>query len=124
MPRDEWLSHLEEWKECRGTIARLDGVLVDLRKYGFSLVTILITASGFFVENTEKQLSLPAVSIGIMVLITALFAVDRYYTILLSAAVERALDLEGPILSVHHPTDNALTQLMGEVTALLETLGA
>jgi hypothetical protein len=110
MARSSWLHDLEEWKECRSTIARLDGILADLRKYSFSLVTVLITATGFFITKAD-QISLPAVSIGIMVLITALFAVDRYYTLLLNGAVERALNLEGPDLEEDLERDS-LTQIL------------
>ncbi|HEX9413988.1 MAG TPA: hypothetical protein VF916_10840, partial [Ktedonobacterales bacterium] len=39
---------LKEWAECRATIGRLDTILEDLRKIGFSLVTALLTANAFF----------------------------------------------------------------------------
>src|SRR4030088_5422 len=47
---DEWIRsgddlRFKEWSECRTTIGRLDGTLVDLRKVGFSIVTGLLTAS-------------------------------------------------------------------------------
>ena len=36
----------KEWQECRNVIGRLDGTLVDLRKYGFGLASTLLTANG------------------------------------------------------------------------------
>ena len=97
---------LTEWKECRATIGRLDATSADLRKFGFSLVTILITADSFQGGRTMS------VSIAIMTLIAALFAVDRYYTVLLNAAVERALDLEGPRIDFQDPSKDRLTQVI------------
>jgi hypothetical protein len=89
----------KEWAECRATIARLDTILVDLRKVGFSFITALLTASSFLSLVDPKSAAAPtpmraAAFIAIMVLIALLFAVDSYYQILLSGAVERALDLE------------------------------
>jgi hypothetical protein len=89
----------EDWQECRKTIGRFDTILEDLRKFGFSLVTSLLTASAFLsflgISNTPPPTSVRAVVfITVMVLVTALFSVDTYYGVLLSGAVERALDLE------------------------------
>jgi hypothetical protein len=93
----------QEWKECRSIIGRLDTILVDLRKVGFSLITGLLTASAFlnFLGVSTAQGVLPppsdigaAVFIIVMVLVAALFSVDTYYQVLLSGAVERAMDLE------------------------------
>lgn len=104
-----------EWQECRTTIGRLDSTLADFRKYGFTLVTTLITASGFLgglvqggAASTAATSAVPA---ALMVLITILFAVDRYYSVLLSGAVERALDLEGPEIDTNH-LKNKLTQVI------------
>ncbi len=94
---------IKEWEQCRGTIAHFDTILADLRKFGFSLNTGLLTASAFLgflgVQTTKDAPAIPlearaAPFIAIMVLITALFSVDSYYQVLLSGAVERALDLE------------------------------
>jgi hypothetical protein len=91
----------EDWQECRKTIGRFDTILEDLRKFGFSIITGLLGASGFL-----NFLGIPtsgaapaadasaAVFITVMVLVAALFSVDTYYSVLLSGAVERALDLE------------------------------
>jgi hypothetical protein len=84
-----------EWTECRSTIARMDTILEDLRKFGFTLITGLITANAFLGGPVSgRPAAGVAASIAIVVLVTALFSVDTYYTAGLSGAVERALDLE------------------------------
>jgi hypothetical protein len=84
----------KEWAECRATIGRFDTILVDLRKVGFSLITTLLTASAFFGFVAPPLDARAAAILAIMVLIAVLSAVDNYYEVLLSGAVERALDLE------------------------------
>jgi hypothetical protein len=100
----------EDWKECRNTIGRLDQLLADLRKYGFSIITGLLTAGAFLGKASTTDLS-AAVFVTVMVLVAALFSVDTYYQVLLSGAVERALDLEAqtrpPIWVTKHLSDNA-----------------
>ncbi|HXZ99437.1 MAG TPA: hypothetical protein VEK76_03730 [Candidatus Binatia bacterium] len=86
-----------EWAECRATIGRMDTALEDLRKYGFTLVTGLLTASGLVGSATSSGTAaqlVPAASLVIMVLVLGLFAVDMYYQVLQRAAVARAADLE------------------------------
>jgi hypothetical protein len=91
---------VEEWKECRATIGRFDTLLVDLRKYGFTLITGLLTASSFwFYSGSQKQEGVPTsteagVTLVLTVLVVALFVVDRTYEVLLHAAVERGMLLE------------------------------
>jgi hypothetical protein len=101
----------EDWKECRKTIGRLDQILEDLRKYGFSIITGLLTAGAFLGKASTTDLSAAAVFVTVMVLVAALFSVDTYYQVLLSGAVERALDLEvqtnPPIRVTKHLSDNA-----------------
>jgi len=104
--------NLTEWQECRQTIGRLDATIADLRKFGFSLVTILITASSLLGQQAPSFESTMSVSTAIMILIAVLFAVDRYYTLLLNGAVERALDLEGPKLNRQDRSQDRLTQVI------------
>jgi hypothetical protein len=90
----------QEWNECRTTIGRFDTILSDLRKYGFTLVTGLFTASalfGGFGNKAPSEQDRAAVFLGIMVLVVVLFFLDTYYETLLNGAVERALDLETAI---------------------------
>jgi hypothetical protein len=93
-PSDGWF---KEWSECRALIGRFDTILADLRKYGFTVVTGLFTASalvGALGPTTATPRTRAAVFIGIMVLLVVLFFLDTYYETLLNGAVERALDLE------------------------------
>lgn len=122
----------KEWSECRTVVARLDTILVDLRKTGFAFVTALLTASTFLsllgVPGASNATATPveargAAFIAIMVLIAALFAVDNYYDVLLSAAVERALDLETqmkpPVRLTKYLSFNAANTFSTWVTLLL-----
>lgn len=87
---------LDEWKECRSSIARFDAIIVDLRKYGFSLITGLLTANTYLLAKIEDLTVWEKVAVYVVlaVLIYALFTVDRCYEILLRGAVERANELE------------------------------
>jgi hypothetical protein len=93
----------KEWAECRTTIGRLDSILVDLRKTGFSFITALLGAGSFLsflgLKTSTSGTLVPieartAIFLVTMVLIAALFWLDTYYETLLSGAVERCLDLE------------------------------
>lgn len=86
-----------EWQECRSTIARIDQLLADLRKFGFSLVTGLLTASSLAGGISKSGRALSFASVAIMVLVLALFGVDRYYQIILLGAIGRGRSLEGHI---------------------------
>ena len=85
---------LEEWKECRAIVGRMDQLLEDLRKYGFSLVTVLLTATGIATAVVSGRPFSPLASLAVMVLVGALYGVDTYYTTALAGAVDRALVLE------------------------------
>lgn len=109
---------VEEWKECRTTIGRFDTLLVDLRKYGFTLITGLLTASSFWF-GIQKQGGTPTVAeVGVAlvltVLVVALFVIDRSYEVLLHAAVNRGKFLES-ILPLN------LTTELGKVAARART---
>jgi hypothetical protein len=83
----------DEWAECRATIGRMDSTLADIRKYGFSLVTLLLTANAL-ITNTNAVADRVAASSVVMVLVLVLFLMDRYWWVLLREAVERAIELE------------------------------
>lgn len=87
------IDRLHEWQECRTTIARFDGYLADTRKYGFTLVTILLTANAL-VTSGNTSVDRPAASIVVLALVFALFMLDNYYWSLLRGAVDRAKELE------------------------------
>ena len=85
---------IKDWSECRTTIDRFDRLLEDLRKFGFSLVTGILTASALLAHSAPSPTAIGAAFAASMVLIAALFFLDTYYQVLLSGAVERALDIE------------------------------
>jgi hypothetical protein len=91
------------WQEARGTTARFDGYLVNIRMYGFTLVTVLLTANAL-VTTGNPAVDRPAASIVIMALVLALFMLDNYYWELLRGAVTttRALEDEAPEGSAVH----------------------
>jgi len=90
----------KEWQECRKSIARFDEIIVNIRKYGFTLITILLSADGFLyakVGNPQK-IEMFGIYFALMVLIVGLFRVDRYHEVFLRGAVHRACILEDKIL--------------------------
>ncbi|UCD95567.1 MAG: hypothetical protein JSU69_05820, partial [Candidatus Zixiibacteriota bacterium] len=88
-----------EWKECRKSIERFDKIIVDLRKYGFTLVTGLVTASAYFFGKAETLsfADKAAASFVITVLIFALYTIDRCHENFLRGAVDRAKDIESKL---------------------------
>jgi hypothetical protein len=90
---------IEDWKECRAVMGRRDGILVDLRKYGFGLITALVGGGALFVSDSDKVNTLShdliAGTLAAITLLTfAVFLLDSYYQVLLNSACERCLDLE------------------------------
>jgi hypothetical protein len=98
---------LDEWQESRVTVARFDGYLADTRKYGFTLVTLLLTANALITTGQNTAVDRPAASIVVMALLLALFMLDNYYWDLVRAAVQRATDLEK---GAHAQLSSALTK--------------
>lgn len=96
----------DELRECRTTIGRIDTILADTRKYGFTLVTILLTADALLVQGNQV-VSRVASSIVVMALVLILYLLDRYWYVLLQAAVSRALALEIGVWG-----EDAITQLL------------
>jgi hypothetical protein len=96
---DDSSNYLEEWKTAVGTSQDFDKMLVDLRKYGFSILTGLITAGSFL--GFSSSLGPPAaniIHIGVinvtMFLVVILFWLDIYYQNLLYGSVLRTRFLE------------------------------
>ncbi len=71
----------------------MDSVLADIRKYGFSLVTLLLTASAL-ITTANPVADRAAASSVVTVLVLVLFLMDRYWWVLLREAVHRATELE------------------------------
>jgi hypoxanthine phosphoribosyltransferase len=92
----ELKSLFSEWKEARISIDRFDNITVDLRKYGFSFITLLLSSTSIFldVENLLSPLPLIIVPIVIAILTLSLFLADSYYQVLLLATIMHAQHLE------------------------------
>jgi hypothetical protein len=79
-PKEEADSTIDnEWKACLDQINKFDGYLFDLRKYGFTLITGLITAGSFLGFAPGTDFIHVGVVIVTMVLVAVLFWIDRYY---------------------------------------------
>jgi hypothetical protein len=93
--------YVDEWKVAVETSQKFDEMLVDLRKYGFSILTGLITA-GSFLGFSSKDLPQFAytniIHVGVinvsMYLVLILFWLDIYYQNLLYGSVLRTRFLE------------------------------
>ena len=75
-------------------MARFDGILSDTRKYGFTLVTVLLTANAL-VTTSNPVMDRTAASIVVMALLLVLYLIESYYNALLRATASRAIALEG-----------------------------
>ncbi len=94
---------LIEWKTGRSTIKDFDTRLHDLRKYGFSFLTALLTAEAILIPAAAaaavQSVGVPSfIKLGVFVvtllLILALRLMDRYYVLFIKAIVDRTLILE------------------------------
>lgn len=96
-------SFFDEWKTARDVLDKTDDNLHDLRKYGFTFVTALLTAQSILIPASSSSTSnavvaQPVVKLAVfgvtLVLIIALQVIDRNYLVLQQAAATRALVLE------------------------------
>jgi len=87
---------LEEWKEARKSIDRFDNISIELRKYGFSIITLILSTSSIVFDATKIQNPLPLmiVPIAIAILTLSVFLADSYYQVMLLATVLHARQLE------------------------------
>jgi hypothetical protein len=84
-----------EWLECRSSLARFDEMLLDIRKYGFGLCTILLGADGFLLATgTLGRAEAFGIYIALLVLIIGLFRVDRCHEMFVRGAADRAEEIE------------------------------
>lgn len=90
----------EEWAEARHTIGRFDDNLHDLRRYGFSFITALLTAdailtgpgsTAFPTAPGYLKLIILLVTLGLYV---SLRQLDQHYRLFQQAASRRAIILE------------------------------
>jgi hypothetical protein len=85
----------EEWMECRTSIGRFDSIIADTRKFGFTLVTGLLTANALVTGSGSGHSRASIVAAVIIEALTfALYLLDRYYWVLLLESVTRATELE------------------------------
>ena len=94
----------EEWQRARQVIETLASNLDSLRKYGFSLITAIIAADSVIsqinLQANDKPLlivtplSKVAIVISTMVLVVALYTIDRFYRALQYGAEKRAMEIE------------------------------
>jgi hypothetical protein len=84
----------KEWEECLDQMDKFDGYLIDARKYGFTLITGLTTASSFLgFSDAAKSIQL-GVIIVTLVLVFVLYLIDTYYQNLLNRMLLRAKRIE------------------------------
>jgi hypothetical protein len=95
---DERAIHINEWEKARGVLQFFDDKLHDLRKYGFSFITTLLTAQGFLLSSKlPGDVPVPTKFVMFcvtLILILALYIIDKNYTVVQRAAKTRALVLE------------------------------
>jgi hypothetical protein len=94
VPNDEYSRYAEEWKASREATDKFDGILIDLRKYGFSFLTGLTTAGSFLGFSSPTQHIQSGVIIVTMALVVVLYWLDIYYQNLLYGSVLRSRFLE------------------------------
>ena len=86
---------LEEWKEARRSVGRSDEYLLNLRRYGFTLATILIGADAYLsITQDVLPWAKAGAAAAVMLLIFALFLLDHHVKTLQSTALCRAAELE------------------------------
>ena len=90
----QYENYNEEWKMCRQTTDKFDATLLDLRKYGFTIVTGLITAGAFLGFSDPTAVIQIGVIIVSMALVVILYWLDVYYMNLLYGSVFRTRFLE------------------------------
>ena len=86
----------QEWKECNEKITKLDTILIDIRRYGFTVATGLTTAGSVLGLQTFTQFQPFQIVIifATMALIDVLYWLDVYYQTILSAVILRTQVLE------------------------------
>jgi hypothetical protein len=87
-------NYFEEWKRSRDTVDKFDNYQLDLRKYGFTLITGLLTAGSFLGFSGTTRIAQVAVIIVTMILVVVLYWLDTYYQGLLFGSVFRTRFLE------------------------------
>lgn len=84
-------NHLTEWEKSLESIGKFDDILIDLRKYGFTIITSLIGIGTFFQLGLGIQ---NAILLTNMTLIVVLYWIDLYYRNALTGGLVRSIFLE------------------------------
>jgi hypoxanthine-guanine phosphoribosyltransferase len=90
---------ISEWKECRETIARFDGYLLQIRLLGVSVFTITftiiagITWSDGELAKFSNELFVYSL-VALLLFVATIYILDRYYERMLLVSVLRASRLE------------------------------
>lgn len=85
----------QEWVQTQQVTSSLDTMILDIRKYGFSFITVLITAQGFLLGEVQlNHISVLGIFLALLILVYVLFTVDRMHEVFLRGAVLNAMRLE------------------------------
>lgn len=89
---------LEEWTKVRELLYQYDDRIHDVRKYGFSFVTALLTAQALILPNTSSDVASAEIK-GVIIFITLLLILalaffEKSYHLIQEAAAQRGLILE------------------------------
>jgi hypothetical protein len=87
LPIDSYEDFVEELKNSNDIVTKIDQILIDLRKYGFTLLTGLTTAGAFLGFSSPLPFLQLSVIFATMILVAVLYWLDIYYQGILSAAV-------------------------------------
>ncbi|MDV3244291.1 MAG: hypothetical protein LYZ66_03835 [Nitrososphaerales archaeon] len=98
---DAW--QMQEWQAAREVLKTFDDNLHDLRKYGFTFITALLTADSLLLpyqlivggsqQTLHDNVKLAVLTVTLL-LIVALQVIDRNYQVFLEAAATRAVIIE------------------------------
>lgn len=86
-------NYQKEWEKARDILKDFDERLHDLRKLGFSFLTVFLTVQAFLTTDIPDLAKLGVFTIT-LVLISALYLIDKNYVSFQEAANTRALVLE------------------------------
>ncbi len=94
MEDDERKRLTDEWTSCRNALGDFDKSLLDLRRFGFTLVTILLGADGFLSAKTDiSGIGIVGIFAALLILIVGLFQQDRMQEVFIRSTVIRAMEL-------------------------------
>ncbi|WP_424353541.1 hypothetical protein [Methanosarcina mazei] len=96
--RSYYTNAFDEWKETRSVIARFDGYLNGLRRYGFVFIAALLAANSIQAYSSFSNITKLFLSIITIAFIVSLFFLDVYYRRMIEAASIRARVLETAVL--------------------------